>query len=162
MLYDISMDNSGKPLRIISKSPTYYNKNTNVEIIEDNKHVWPINTTLTRKLTSLGNNNNNRYMEPYNLRWANEFAKEGSTNTRKKDVFNRLLQKQSTKQRTREGYTPVVFNNSRENVRVSNKKTLKRTAPKKFNILTNTVNRLTGKRTFNKISTSTRKRRRRI
>ena len=167
------MNNNGRPLRISSKSPVSYNKNENEEIIEDNEHVWPINLDLTRKLTPLGNRHNNLYMEPYNLRWANEMAKEGSTNKRKSNVFNRLLQKKQPVNNVNT-YTPIEFkNNLQSNLPPLNStinvnkpvKSLTRTAVKKFNAMSNnknTRNRITGKRKLNAIHTLTRRRRRRV
>jgi hypothetical protein len=162
------MNNSGRPLRISSKSPVSYNKNENAEIIDDNEHVWPINTEMTRKLTPLGNRHNNLFMEPYNLRWANEFAKQGSINTRKRNVFNRLLQKKQPVNNNNS--SPVEFKhnvqynfptfNSSINV---NKpvRSLTRTAPKKFNALRSNNNAATRKRKYNNITNSEKSRRRR-
>jgi len=160
------MNTNGRPLRISSKSPVSYNKNEDAEIINDNQHVWPINLDLTRKLTPLGNRHNNLYMEPYNLRWANEFAKENSTNTRKSNVFNRLLKK---KQPVHNNYSPVELQNNvpyifppfNTSIHINKPvRTLTRTAPKKFNVIANNknknaINRVTGKRKLNSITTNT-------
>lgn len=162
------MNNNGRPLRISSKSPVSYNKNENAEIIKDNEHVWPINLNLTRKLTPLGNRHNNLYMEPYNLRWANEFAKENSRNTRKSNVFNRLLQKKQPVNTINNSSPVELHNNVQSNYLPLNSsinvnrpvRSLTRTAPKKFNVMSNNINRLTGKRKFNAINTTRRRRRR--